>query len=154
MKSPVFATCLAAMATSLVYGIGVASAWVPPTKAMTRKGFFTTAGIVGAATFAPLVSNSAEIFPRLYDDPKHPNCRRIVVVKPDGSAAVSGTDGNPGCPEDGSGDVWRVVGEVEGNTILVDFSAKGGPANIKGVWEDKSPAGIRWPDGNKWTVKQ
>ena len=33
------------------------------------------------------------------------------------------------------------------------FQKQGGPANLKGVWEEKDTPGIRWPDGNKWTVK-
>ena len=78
---------------------------------------------------APVDAAAAEpfepsTFSHQYNDPKHPNCKRIVVVKADGTAAVSGTDGTPGCPEDGSGNVWRLVGEVEGNKILVDFSPK------------------------------
>ena len=30
---------------------------------------------------------------------------------------------------------------------------QGGPPNLKGVWDTKGEPGIRWPDGNKWTVK-
>lgn len=43
-----------------------------------------------------------------YSDPYHPNCLRSVVVS-EGSALaqVSGTDGTPGCPSDGSGRPWR-----------------------------------------------
>ena len=63
-------------------------------------------------------------FNHFYNDPKHPNCKRIVQVKQDGFVQLSGTDGNPGCPEDGDGTVWRLQGELRDNTILVDFRPK------------------------------
>ena len=46
---------------------------------------------------------------------------------------------------------WSVPGVVSngGKTIVVDFSPKGGPKDIKGVWNDKN--GIDWADGNTWT---
>jgi hypothetical protein len=34
--------------------------------------------------------------------------------------------------------------------ILVDFSPKGGPVDILGVY-DQRDNGIHWPDGNTWT---
>jgi hypothetical protein len=37
-------------------------------------------------------------------------------------------------------------------TIFVDFSPKGGPSDLLGVYNDKM-AGIKWPDGNMWTKK-
>ena len=103
--------------------------------AVNRKAFFKNIGGVAAAaaTGAAVVAFNAPLpaeafdpqtFNHQYTDPKHPNCKRIVVVKKDGIAAISGTDGTPGCPEDGSGDVWRLVGEVEDDTILVDFTPK------------------------------
>ena len=87
------------------------------------------AAIVGATIMlasAPLTTHAfdPQTFNHQYNDPKHPNCKRIVVVRKDGGAAISGTDGSPGCPEDGTGNVWRLVGDVEENTILVDFSPK------------------------------
>jgi hypothetical protein len=88
-----------------------------------------------------------------YADPNHPNCQRVVQVA--GSlASVSGTDGAPACPADGSGRAWALEGKlISSNTILVDFTPKGGPANLQGVYESAAPAGILWPDGNKW-IKQ
>ena len=35
------------------------------------------------------------------------------------------------------------------NTIIVDFSSKGGPADLQGTW-DPQEVGIRWVDGNLW----
>uniref|UniRef100_A0A7S2A4W8 Uncharacterized protein n=1 Tax=Trieres chinensis TaxID=1514140 RepID=A0A7S2A4W8_TRICV len=141
---------LSTLSLLLAFGFGSTSAWVPSVKVL--KEFAAAAGIAGAITFAPLASNAVDgsVFNHQYSDPKHPNCKRAVVVKNDVDAFISGTDGTPGCPEDGSGNVWRLTGTVEDNTILVDFSPKGGPANLKGVWDG---SGIKWPDGNKWSVK-
>ena len=76
-------------------------------------------------------------------DPNHPNCLRIVSV--DGTrASLKGTDGNPGCPADGSGNSWTLTGKVDGDSIFVDFSPKGGPKDLKGVFDGD---GIKWPDG-------
>jgi hypothetical protein len=97
-----------------------------------------------------------------YADPFHPNCQRTIVVQDKGklpaAAAVTlrGTDGNPGCPPDGSGAPWTLAGTADAATgsLLVDFSPKGGPADLRGVWEEGEAGGspgIRWPDGNKWT---
>jgi len=70
----------------------------------------------------------------------------------DGEAAkISGTDGTPGCPADGSGKEWNLVGKVQGDNILVDFTPKGGPKDLKGVFDG---TGIEWPDGNKWSLKK
>ena len=33
--------------------------------------------------------------------------------------------------------------------IIVDFSSKGGPSDLAGVW-DESADGITWSDGNTW----
>lgn len=85
----------------------------------------------------------------LMADPKHPNCLRIIKVTSDGMTAdISGTDGTPGCPPDGSGKPWNLQGKIEGNDILVDFTPKGGPANLKGILRNDK---IEWPDGNAWT---
>jgi hypothetical protein len=49
-----------------------------------------------------------------------------------------------------SGKKWTLTGRVSGKNIYVDFSPKGGPRNLKGVWDGN---GIKWPDGNKWNMK-
>ena len=112
---------------------GLANAWVTPTTTTTTsrqeflQGLVAAAAAVGVATPANAVDlRTQSVFTHEYADPKHPNCRRIVSVRNDGSASVSGTDGNPGCPPDGSGNIWRLVGDVQGETILVDFSPKVG----------------------------
>eukprot|EP00567_Pseudictyota_dubia_P013707 CAMPEP_0197457552 /NCGR_PEP_ID=MMETSP1175-20131217/46408_1 /TAXON_ID=1003142 /ORGANISM="Triceratium dubium, Strain CCMP147" /LENGTH=344 /DNA_ID=CAMNT_0042991953 /DNA_START=107 /DNA_END=1141 /DNA_ORIENTATION=+ len=98
------------------------------------------------------MSSDVVDFSGSYADPNHPNCLREIKVEGT-TADVSGTDGDPGCPPDGSGDGWDLVGKVDGDTILVDFSPKGGPANLKGVYESSPIPGIRWPDGNLWSRK-
>ena len=112
------------------------------------------ASLTAALTMGPLVANAVD-FNGSYSDPKHPNCKREIVVVAGKSrdAKVSGTDGTPGCPPDGSGKAWNLVGAIEGDKILVDFSPKGGPANLKGNWEPSPTPGIRWPDGNLWAKK-
>jgi len=87
-------------------------------------------------------------------DPNHPNCVREIQTPSTsaGKTLITGTDGNPGCKRDGSGGVdWNLSAKVKGDDIFVDFSPKGGPKNVKGVFVGD---GIQWPDGNKWTVKQ
>ena len=95
-----------------------------------RRGFLVqgiaaaTAAFVGGSTAGTANAFEASTFNHMYNDPKHPNCKRIVQVKQDGFVQLSGTDGNPGCPEDGDGDIWRLQGELRDNTILVDFAPK------------------------------
>jgi hypothetical protein len=95
--------------------------------------------------------DGSTIFAGYYNDPNHPHCKRIVQVAGQ-VVAVSGTDGNPGCPPDGSGEPWTVDGQiqiVEGKPLLsVDFSPKGGPAHLWGTYKD---GGIQWEDDNTWT---
>lgn len=136
---------------SIAWSIGSANALVsvPKTRQEFLQGFAAAAGLVVLATPQISHADADSVFNGQFSDPKHPNCKRIISTR-DGDVKLSGTDGTPGCPEDGSGDVWRLTGQADGKTILVDFSPKGGPANLKGVWDGD---GIKWPDGNKWTLK-
>jgi hypothetical protein len=85
--------------------------------------------------------------PFVCTDPFHVNCQRIISV--DGTkASLKGTDGNPGCPADGSGMTWTLTGKVDGKNIFVDFTPKGGPKDLKGVFDG---TGINWPDGKYYT---
>jgi len=92
-----------------------------------------------------------------YRDPNHPNCERSIVAAADSTSnsrtlpvVVSGTDGTPGCPPDGSGEAWTVEGRMDElyGTIQVDFSSKGGHRDLMG---QKIPEGILWEDGNTWS---
>ena len=48
---------------------------------------------------------------------------------------------------------WYLEGYCDGPTmtgIHFDFTPKGGPANLEGVWAPAPSRSITWPDGNKW----
>jgi len=103
-------------------------------------------------------SRSRYPIPGDYSDPNHPNCKRNIAIQAvDGTFTtaslevikVSGTDGSPGCPPDGSGDAWTLQGtiDLDTSTIVVDFSPKGGPKNLKGRRDE---VGILWEDNNLW----
>lgn len=123
-------------------------------------GTAESAAAFGMATTPSPINHGSDILGE-YADPNHPNCRRSIVASTasvDGTklfttaVVLKGTDGNPGCPPDGSGDAWSVEGKVDDiqETIVVDFSPKGGPPDLKG---EKIPEGILWEDGNTWTRK-
>lgn len=128
-----------------------ASAWV----ALDLKRAFSAAAVTATLISGPVVANAAVDFDGSYVDPKHPNCQRVITTVSKGQVDVSGTDGNPGCPPDGSGKAWKLQGTVSGTSILVDFSPKGGPSNLKGTFlnDGTSDGGIQWPDGNIWSKK-
>jgi hypothetical protein len=122
------------------------------TSAWSMKPVQQTAFVAASLILAPMAANAVD-FSGNYADPKHPNCKRQINVL--GSTAyVTGTDGTPGCPADGSGQPWKLVGKVSGDeNIFVDFSPKGGPKDLEGKWEAEPVPGIRWPDGNLWSSK-
>jgi hypothetical protein len=133
----------------VVASLPATSASVFPTSLFEKV--LSIASISAAVATAPMTVNVVN-FSGSYADPNHPNCKREIEVV--GTLAdVSGTDGNPGCPPDGSGDPWDLTGTVVGDSILVDFSPKGGPKDLEGVYEAAPVPGIRWPDGNLWSRK-
>jgi len=74
-----------------------------------------------------------------WKDPQHPGgYRKIKLVG--GSAIVNGAD------EDGK--PWKVRGVVQGNSIIFDFTPKGGPKDVEGKFVVGK--GIVFPDGNTW----
>ena len=139
-----------------------------------RRNFFGAVGGAAAAAVAagaPQSANAAGIktgpanpFTGDYDDPNHPDCLRQVKVvgapqRADGSkplyaiVEVTGYDGKDGektCKDRPTrADLWTVKGKTKGgNEAFLDFSSKGGPADLVGKFED---GGIVFPDGNKWT---
>mmetsp|Transcript_7605 Transcript_7605/g.9377 ORF Transcript_7605/g.9377 Transcript_7605/m.9377 type:complete len:160 (+) Transcript_7605:69-548(+) len=136
------------------------NAWVTPTSTPPKQQLkiveqisktIASVGLaVAIAAGGPAIASAGTDFTGSYSDPKHPGCARLVFV--DGNTAlVSGIDGSPGC-ESGEGRPWKLTGSISGDNIFVDFSPKGGPKDLKGIWEAKGNAGIRWPDGNKWTL--
>ena len=128
------AAAAAAVVVTTTTTASVASAYVP--------GFF--AAEASAATGeTPGATTSA--FAHRYADPKHPGCYREIFA----DGVVRGEDGDPGC--DGKKNVrsWALRGTigVGDDTIFIDFSPKGGPANMVGERVDD---GVRFPDGNVW----
>lgn len=166
MMTKIFSlTCISTILLAIV--VPLTSAWsMMPTNnnnpaqdvAFSRRA--AAAGILSAAVLlvmAPVATEAAvddafNGFTGDYADPKHPNCLRNVQVI-GRKASVSGTDGTPGCPSDGSGRKWSLVGSVDSDKIFVDFSPKGGPKDLEGQWESEPVPGIRWPDGNLWSSK-
>ena len=50
--------------------------------------------------------------------------------------------------DDPKGDVIEIEGKKKGkNTLLIDFSSKGGPKNLAATVEDGK---LVFPDGNSW----
>jgi hypothetical protein len=79
-------------------------------------------------------------------------CKREIQVKDDGkTAVVLGEDGSPGCERGSPTKSWTLAAKLDGDSIYVDFSPKGGPKDLVGKWEGTAPPGVRWPDSNKWT---
>merc|ERR1719163_1841373 len=67
------------------------------------------------------------------------------------AAVIKGKDNEDGgACEDGEGQPWRLMATLseDQSSIKVDFSPKGGPADVVGKWKD---GGIVFPDGNKWS---
>ena len=44
---------------------------------------------------------------------------------------------------------WKAVGVIEGDDVIIDFSAKGGPSDVKANFV--LGKGLVFPDGNVWT---
>ena len=88
-----------------------------------------------------------------YTDQNHPGCTRILTAPTANLVAISGTDGASGGGCDGSTDTkWGPLdGFVTGYTMTIDFSPKGGPADLTGYWSSGTK-GIKWADGNFWTM--
>ena len=90
-----------------------------------------------------------------YDDPNHPGCARVIYDETETTALLRGADaaGGGGAACDGTTDVaWGPLNAtIHGNTIIVDFSPKGGPSELTGVQSSDGNA-IAWQDGNSWTL--
>jgi hypothetical protein len=125
-------------------------AWTMPKNTLQKAAAVAT---LSAALASAALPASAVDFSGSYADPFHPNCLREVQVVSPNKADVTGTDGTPGCPPDGSGRKWALTGLIDDDSILIDFTPKGGPKDLKGVWEPSPVAGIRFPDGNLWSKK-
>ena len=85
-----------------------------------------------------------------YSDPNHPGCARTIITT-GRTTEVYGADaaGGEGIACDGTTDVaW---GPLNGTLVIVkitvDFSPKGGPSDLSGIFKDGA---INWEDGNSW----
>lgn len=124
-----------------VFVFSSVSAWVLPNEMRAAAVSAVAAAMI--MTTGPIVSNAID-FAGAYSDPNHPFCKREIFVVDRETVKVRGTDGNPGCPPDGSGTPWELMGRIHGNSILVDFTPKGGPKDLKGIYNDQtSPESIK-----------
>lgn len=78
---------------------------------------------------------------RTYADPNHDGAERKVLFQ-NGTVLITGKDS-------AEGDEWSLGGTFKDEALLVDFSPKGGPKDLKG---SISADGITWPDGNTWAM--
>ena len=116
------------------------------------NGLEIEAGETYVAADKALTGQSSQ-FTGFYDDPNHPGCLRSVKVIGPNIVEVKGYDGKEGekmcTSRPQREDLWSIEGELlDKDTVALDFSSKGGPANVKGSWEE---GGIVFPDGNKWS---
>ena len=116
------------------------------TGALVAGSVFSTVNFP-ASSSPSLVSiahaDSQSVFVGDYDDPNHPGCMRKITVKGK-DVTILGSD-----KTDGSAPWTLKAKEDYPGTIFVDFSPKGGPKDLLGVWDEKK-IGIEWPDGNLW----
>lgn len=166
------------LACAFLFLAASANALAPNTseRPVARRQFFGIlgSGAAGAALMAaqppPAAAAVAKTgasspFTGFYDDPNHPGCLRQVKVvgakiRGDGTRSpypvveVKGYDGKGGdkvCADRPGTykDLWALEGKLKSDKeALIDFSPKGGPANLLAKFEDN---GIVFPDGNKWT---
>ncbi|CAM9524648.1 unnamed protein product [Ectocarpus fasciculatus] len=92
------------------------------------------------------------MFNGLYSDPNHPSCHRGIIYTDDNTGSVYGSDSAAeGVPCDGNTDTpWGPLpATITDNVIVVDFSTKGGPSDLKGEYNEQKAA-VDWEDGNSW----
>ena len=109
--------------------------------------------LTGSMYYLPVLTNSvpaafakseSSIFDGNYNDPNHPGCLRKISSKAKEITIVGSDDIN------GSNQWVLKADEQMPGTIFVDFSPKGGPPNLLGVF-DEAKNGLVWPDKNLWT---
>ncbi|CAM9524578.1 unnamed protein product, partial [Ectocarpus fasciculatus] len=86
-------------------------------------------------------------------DPNHPGCDRQVSYEGNNVGSISGADaaGGEGAACDGVTDIaWGPLpAKIDTTKIVADFSSKGGPSELSGVYS-LSAGAIEWEDGNSW----
>lgn len=90
-------------------------------------------------------AEKVKLFTGSYNDPKHADCLRKIIIE-NNIISIIGSDN-----EDGS-DEWKLEAKENDSGIMVDFSPKGGPKDVLGIY-DENEDGIRWPDNNLWKKK-
>ena len=84
------------------------------------------------------------VFNGHYNDPNHPGCLR-KITSAGKEITIVGSDDLDGSKQ------WKLTATEDfPGTIFVDFSPKGGPPNLLGVYDERAD-GIRWPDKNLWS---
>ena len=83
-----------------------------------------------------------------YADPNHPGCQRSFQILNETNGEMFGNDD---CTF--STKPWGPLPVTISDTyqLTCDFSSKGGPADLKGVFTLSTPSYITWEDGNIWT---
>lgn len=88
-------------------------------------------------------AEKTSVFIGNYNDPNHVGCMRKIEVKGK-EVTLIGSDNLDGTKQ------WVLKAKEDfPGTIFVDFSPKGGPSNLLGVFNEEKN-GISWPDGNLW----
>eukprot|EP00930_Biecheleria_cincta_P082157 TRINITY_DN7181_c0_g1_i2.p1 TRINITY_DN7181_c0_g1~~TRINITY_DN7181_c0_g1_i2.p1 ORF type:complete len:204 (-),score=41.68 TRINITY_DN7181_c0_g1_i2:196-729(-) len=144
-------------ATLLVLATGAASffsvGFVPsPGKSCSRRDLVAALPVVGAFATGSAALADLSQWAGSYDDPLHPYCKRKVIVANEVSKTllINAADGASTKSCKGKEvKKWSAVARVTSdNEMVVDFSEKGGPADVLAKWDEN---GIVFPDGNKWT---
>jgi len=90
-----------------------------------------------------LTNKAKTLKSKIYLDPVHDYAPRKLEVKDNGNIIVIGIDA-------AKGKLWKASGNMNGNNnIILDFSCKGGPKNIRGKI---LKSGIKFEDGNIWNA--
>ena len=137
---------------------GIAAA-APAHAAPTREKEYAQAAQLQATLATPPSDGSSRLCgSRLvgtYTDPNHKGCvRRVAQIAGTRFASVYGAD------EDGVPWVAKATvacagyGGVDAEQLIVDFTPKGGPADVVAVAAYPSSGGatLAFPDGNVWTM--
>ena len=110
--------------------------------------YFALAMTIAAATAGKV----GDVFIGCYTDPNHPDGYRWVSF----TSTIDKTGARIGeCAGSDTGKVqeWDLPATAMqtdmADQIIIDFSSKGGPSDLAGVW-DAAADGITWSDGNTW----
>ena len=146
----VFFVCAALIGSVNAFNVARVKAFRKVTGAIVASGGFALGQLhdlpdkwVDVVPSAHAAQATESVFVGNYRDPNHPDGMRRITVKGK-EVTLTGTDS-------AGGKQWvlKAKEDFEG-TMFVDFSPKGGPKNLLGVFDEKD-GGIKWPDGNLWS---